>query len=842
MPAILDEPVILFGGYVESASINAGYGSQSSTCQISLVYDGDGPLTHTDFTANFPATGTCVGFVFGELEFVGIFQRWSETKTLDGYRYNIVLESASKVLDGVNVILGGFQGSAYPRLGVFINQINNVWNIFAELENYAYGGIFGGANTNSAGFPGLLGLTMMEAASRGELIFGGSIIYGQSVFQLDLTYLKNVILSLVNPESYRIEGQVKSISAIIDEICSLIMYDYIVEIWPLDGVVINGVIENVVISIGMIDRSRPPDLGVIRGAIKQYEQNGELIRSDFGVELVNTATQKLVLGGPATRYTFIDRDQLTQLWGKTKGPYSTYVTKIVLDTGAQYPYGVDTLTPNLMEVRAALHSFDSWILFHLVRRSLLARAPTPALKLPYINTLIDSYSSYLFTNVAINEFVLARIAAGTMTAIDFIDTSLASAQKRNQATVGGFVYEELQRIHNNIKSAGEEYYGRKFAVNLPMEPGGKANNLKFTTEDFQYVNTWEMSDSAWHEYPTPYGDISFYDGDGKLKTTVNYDFFPLTHDYTNLGDGYCFCTKGGIGAIANVEKDIYWNNVGNPSGPAVARCVIDVPAVAVFDRYTTENNALFHFLQLYFGYTNAQLAGLFELGAESGSTLYGISPDRAAPSAVGIAQTSTRFRWGPWWNYKTLTGASEVIIEDSLTPETFGGIDNMSTYGATYAYVANAEVTGVESGSIELAGAPIGNIGRRFLVSGPYVTGIDINMGVGGVTTTYKFNTWTPQFGKLAKYNADRMANVNKNLFRFVQDKRSKLQARPFKPQQYKNHVFRNNRPMSTMMAGPLGVGAQVKKVGNKVNVVVQPGQPANQILPIAKNIPGNLP
>lgn len=520
--AVLDAPVTLFGGYVERASLSVGYGSQSSTCQLTLVYENDGPGNNVDFSLNFPEEGTCVGFVFGELEFAGIFQKWSESKSLDGYRYEIVLESPSKVLDGVQVILDSFQGSAYPRIGVFENQIHNVWNVFAYMENYAYGGIFGGSNVNSAGMPGLGTLELMESASRNEISFGGKITYGASEYTLDLSELKQVLYTLPNWGVYRIKGPVQSVSSILEEACNLIMYDYIVEVEPASGSITNGIIVDPVIKIRMVDKSRPPDLSLIRNAIKRFEQAGELISSDFGRELSNTVTQKLVIGGPATRDVFFEPSSMTQLWGKTKGNMPTYCRKIVLDDGRQYP-SEDTQV-DVMEVRAAMHSFDSWVLWHVIRRQL---------EVP--NAIIDEYASYLFTNVTINEFVLNRIGTGKITAMDLIDSSLASAQKRNQVTVGGYVYEELQKIHNAIKSAGEEYWGRKYAITLPIEPGGIFNNLKFTTEDFQYINSWEMADSAWHEVPAPFQDVSFFDGEGKLKPTATWKYDPANYDYTQLG-------------------------------------------------------------------------------------------------------------------------------------------------------------------------------------------------------------------------------------------------------------------------------------------------------------------
>lgn len=815
------EPVILFGGYVENASISVGYGSQSSTAQLTLVYDGDGPKNNIDHTKNFPLLGTCIGFVFGELKFAGIFQRWTESKSLDGYKYNIILESPAKILDGVQVILDSFQGTSYPIQFDLTNQIKNIWNVFGALENVWYGGIFGGSNVNSAGMPGIAALEIMEAMSRGESVFGGPAVFGESSFSVDFTQLKSTIASIHNVNMYRIKGPVQSITSIIDEACSLVLHDYIVEIHPKVGEITTGIIIDPVIKIQMVDRSVPPDIGVIRRVIETYEQNEQLVSSDFGMELTSGSTQKIVIGAPATRYVIVKQSGLRQIWGKTKSNLPEYTDKIVLDDGRKYPIDGD---PDIMEVRAALHSFDSWVLWHICRRQKQVKNP-----------IIDAYAANLFTSVVINDYTLNRIGTGQATAMDLIDSSLAAAQKRNLVTTGGYVYEELQKIHNAIKSAGEEYWGRKFFASLPVEFGGILNNVKFVTEDFKYINSWEIADSAWHEPPAPYSDVSFRDGDGKLKPTASWTYNPNTYDYTNLGNGYCFDSNGGIGSIVNVDKDIYWNSFNGTT----ANCVVDLPPVMIFDQYTTEHNALFHFLQLYFGYSNQQLSGIAGFGWEAGSTIYGIAPNRAVPTRVGIPQVSTRYRWGPWYGWSSLKGTAEVVIEESLSPETFGSINGMAAYGLTYAYVANAQITGAESGSVELAGLPIGNVGRRFLVSGPYVTGMDISMSVGGFTTSYKFNTWTPEFGKLAKYNADRISNINKSSLAALQETRSAAQKRPFKPQVYRDKPVKYGRPFALGMGNMGAISAHIKpnpQNPKKPQTKVSGGAVNNQAPPVAQN------
>ena len=86
----------------------------------------------------------------------------------------------------------------------------------------------------------------------------------------------------------------------------------------------------------------------------------------------------------------------------------------------------------------------------------------------------------------------------------------------------------------------------------------------------------------------------------------------------------------------------------------------------------------------------------------------------------------------------------------------------------------------VKPAFVEIAEFPSFNIGDRWSEMGPYVTDLQIDVSTDGCKCTYKFNTWTPNFGKLAKYNMDRIARVNQASLAFAQEKRSRMEKRPF--------------------------------------------------------------
>ena len=116
MTTPITETPIIFGAYIENLSANVGYGADSSTCQMSLVFESDGPLRTSDLEDNFPELGTAIGVKVGSFEFGGVLQRYTHKRALSGYKYDFIIESPAKFLDGLHVILDRFQGSTFPSV------------------------------------------------------------------------------------------------------------------------------------------------------------------------------------------------------------------------------------------------------------------------------------------------------------------------------------------------------------------------------------------------------------------------------------------------------------------------------------------------------------------------------------------------------------------------------------------------------------------------------------------------------------------------------------------------------------------------------------------------------
>ena len=832
MAVSISSPPKMFGAYVTSISTSIGWGGQGGSCQMTLVEDPD-----NNVLIDLPEVGTAAYFNFNEFKFGGVFQRYSYKESLSGRLYDIVLESPAKYLDGIHVILDEFDGTGfnygagYDRLSpggdpnadptdypnpTLTNQINNVWNPFAHRENYFYGGNFGNANVNSAGFPAPDLLDLLQIISEGGSDFGGPAVVGQSEYKLDVSELKDIMTDLA--PYFRVKGPVQNLNAILQECCELLLLDYFVTVTGevevttptregnlFSGDDINdigdggGVIDDPVITIKLIDKSSQPTPGLIASFVEESKSTEKLISADTGKEFSDNVTQRVVVGGPASRYLEVLVDNCLPVWGKLGDnayqlgglpvplaylPGSSVPITVHGDAGhPDYRY----LLPyraTVFELRMALAGQKEWQVFKVMES--IAK-----------NTFkIDPWSA----GVAADPYILAEVANGALGALTLVDTSARTGDKAYDTLINDLV----QRIYSGVQNAAS-FYGKMFFAPLPYEPGGIGNNLRWINEDFQYESTWDIAESAFTN-TKPISDVSFYDGDGRLKSVATWK---EASDLSNLGEDWASSSGGGISSTkGGPQKDIYW--VGGT--PYV---ICDAGAqVKLYDDITTPDFGL-TVLADYFFNINLPPASYITPGKLDAQV--SIPPDVARPFSFGIPQQSNRYKWGPWYAYGSLQGKAEVVMDDSLRPETFGSAAVLDQAAFATAFAGTSSMFAAESGYIELAESPEFNIADRFATAGPYVTNMDINIGLDGLKTTYKFSTWTPNFGKLAKYNIDRISRINKASLAYMQQARSEAHNRPLPKIKFEKTDFKAlaDRHMRHMANGWLG--GRIKKSGGGI-------------------------
>lgn len=784
----------MFGAKVVSCSASIGWGGQGGSCQMTLVEDPrDGSFL------DLPTPGTACFFAYHGFYFGGVFQRWSYKESSSGKLYDIVLESPSKLLDGIQIIMDEFQGTNYtesvqfqPYNGqIFDNQIDNVWNPFGELENYSAGEgrSFGNANVNAAGFPvgkdatkppnaTLTLLHGIQYIGNGNGRFGGKAHFGESYYGIDVEALHNAVVDTEGAEYYRIKGPVQSLNGVLSDITEAIQVDYFVDVTedpPRDPEFNGGgIIEEPILRVRIADKQSQPSLGVISAYVEDGKATGRLVSSNIGQEGKNATTQKVLIGGPASRWYPAGIGSAYSVWGSLGNnaayilggyasvDYNNLNTRVPITLDEESGSPSPSYTATMFELRMALGGMAAWETFKVFQTltgvepngyNVLANAP-------WIGA------------VEVNKWVLSKFrgqgGGGRAHVADNIDLAASAVLTGKKAYLTS--RKDLSKsIHAAVNRVATSFYGQVFMVPLPFEPGGIDNNLRFINEDVQYEAAWEISDSAWTTVKH-IADWSFYDGDGRLKSAAVWPQSGLI-DYSPLGGDHAIATGGIASSKGGPDKDIFW------IGGIPYVIVRTGSQLRYHDSLTTPDFGLIVLAAMFFGYViNAK--ELVSVGKQS--VQVPIPPAAALPSYFGVPQESKRYTWGPWYAFSAKNGKAEVEVDSSMRPETFGSTAIMDN--AAFASVVSglATVDPTESGTMELAEFPAFNMGDRFGGSGPYVTNMDINIDISGCKTTYKFSTWTPSFGKLTKYNIDRVSKMNKANIAFMHAQRGRFNKRPF--------------------------------------------------------------
>ena len=671
----------------------------------------------------------------------------------------------------------------------------------------------------------------------------------QEYYKIDLSQINDIA-----PEHYRISGTTQSINGIISDVTELMQHDYFItlekdpnegkletpaiiadedgkamstkilkstgktreytvngekkgglteeellEFWQ-EGDDGGGLITNPNIKVVAISKGAQPAPGVIRSLVDDFKEREILMSSSIGQELQDDTTQKLIIGGPASRLVTRFIEFAYPIWAKGKD--SKYFFDLQNNkSGKSYKVGdrynkadkripiwVDPFGPmssynaTIFELRMATGGRDSWQTFKV-----------------FESVFNDTYDDDPWcVDIDIDKGTLEVLAAGNRGAMSLAATKQSTSGKAFntdfQTNFNRGAAEYTDKLFSAIQNTANNFYGKMFALPMPFEPGGQDNNLRWIQEDQKYEATWEAVDSAFC-VADKFDDISFYTSEGRVKTFVewthnsNRDFSVLGSSYARFSGNYYNQNEdmlytdslAGVASTGcNIEKSHFWPDFTNNNLPDAMPFVVMNAGerIVEYDKFTTPDFGLTVLAYYFFG---IEILPERYIGPGKANTHINIPPNVVLPNSFGVAQQSHRYVWGPWYG-GTLDGKTEVIEDESLVPETFGSVEGMNQAGETLANVGNAEMTGSETGYVEIAEFPSYNIAERFAGSGPYVSDMSFTIDTGGFKTTYKFNTWTPQFGKLAKYNIDRISRINKASLALLQREREKIEKRPLFP------------------------------------------------------------
>ena len=105
--------------------------------------------------------------------------------------------------------------------------------------------------------------------------------------------------------------------------------------------------------------------------------------------------------------------------------------------------------------------------------------------------------------------------------------------------------------------------------------------------------------------------------------------------------------------------------------------------------------------------------------------------------------------------------SAQFVVDASYAPENFGSEALMNLAARARVITLNDPNVFVESGSVTVTGLPDYQygLGAQLLGSGPTVTDLSVDIGTGGVTTTYTMQT-QQKFGELQDIYENRMKKL----------------------------------------------------------------------------------
>lgn len=926
---LYDAPLLMFGCYAKSMSTSIGWGGQGGNMSMQIIEDPNPCDTIDDagivISEGVPAVllppdtqdrcGDAAYFSYGQFKFGGILQRMTKSESVGGGRViDLVLESPSKLMDGVQVVIGDFNGMTdnFLSTGAFGNTsstnmqqhevigygpnrkfqntnavtnpifrdefgktefaasgFHNIYHVYAYYENPLHGS-FGGSNFNSAGMEVRKILSALKTLATHNDIeepddnpFGGMMNFMNTRYKLDIDELINE----VGGSTFRIQGPIKTMNGIISEICEAYQLDYFWMVEPdggfgnvpadEGGFIIDQVAKKqgktqtsvdgveygdpdqldeeerfCIIKLKVTKKGAPPNTGAIQQFITQTKAAGNLISSNHGKEAGDSVSQRLIYGGARTRYQALPFGNGVATFGRDR--FSKYITKqfqtvsqifgsgpgmtsqkptntvpILIQNDQQGARAPNPYTATLMELRMALAGKQAWEIFKTFET--LAQAEP--------NGYNNIFSCPWTGSIAPTLDVLQEIGAGQMNNRDLLETDGNRARKgwvKRQNEISDVIFQGVSNCVNSFILS---------EVLMPLE--GEYNTYRqmayVPPGDYEEIKTWETADAAFLQYPIV-RDLKFFDGNGRQKSM---SIWPSngSFDYSNLGADYAPTTGiNGINGIASSKgsaaKEQFW---------VTDRFYVSFKAgaqVRYWDDITTPDFGLTVFAKYFFG-MNIPPSSYIRTGKQG--VQFPVPPDIAIPLWACVPQESTRYHFGPYGtNFAGgsnggFNGRAEMSQNESLRPETFGSWNTLYQAGQILASVGVQVPEPRENGTIEVVGAPTGNIGEVFAASGPYVTDMSISVDAsGGVKTSYKFNTYTPNFGKLAKYNIDRIARINKNLFAYAKKQRDKIEKRPLPKFKFEKTDFSdgplNNKRFNADDAANINWGIRQNVLVNQKN------------------------
>lgn len=697
--------------------------NQLSSLSIELVRD----IEAGDIPSPPPLGYPCYFDFFG-YSFYGLLQKFGAKNDTSGYpTYEATLVDPREILEGAELIVSDYIGP--------VGLVPNVINAYGWWENLVGFGASGSTSETGMSWTKIITAINNTANNPHGTAYGSPLNFRGIKYGLDLSGMPSV------PSYYKLgSGSNICLLDAITQVCEDCGCDFYIF---LDGFNIK---------IKTISRVIQPPLGTISALVNASTGN-TLLRSEDAVEVRNETTSSFLIGGSATTLFQNTIDGASTFWGydsfsnpifgypdlfnvkyNGKVTYSVPTEFMNLNArGVEDIIGTDTYTCSILEMLFAKFSHDSWAFFIKSQR-------------PDVSKLIISPFSGLQ-----NAFVPGKKIIKN----DIVNDDPLHAKQWSVAQVNSTFMLNDNRLYEFVKNYADEYLGKKFVVRIPYVL------YKQDAETLKISYSQEITDAGWQPEGSqplgisPINEDVFKSQDGRFTPFVRFFVNPILSpvDLAQISpaDSVIELENQSLFLKCNVDPRVILLPDGTPYA------LVTLPS-AVYQQAVDSVGGipLIAALLGVDGGPNAQLTAAQQIFLKSFSPIR-LFPSPVYPDAFGIPLKSNTVTYGPWYVIGA-SGKTRVEQDSGLTPWGYGSEEAMnqaalSRVGST---VTNMQLS--ECGSMDIAGFPSASLGDVLKVDGPNLTNVSINYTNSGITTSYRFETFTPRFYHvLSRGTADRI-------------------------------------------------------------------------------------
>ncbi len=699
-------PNTFMGLSVVGGNCSAGWGLQPSELSVTLVED-----TAQGDSFNPGTYGGPVYFTLGDFTFNGLLQSAVKERSTSGFTYQVRVTDPRELLEGTPVWLSGHSGPVTVR---------NALNVYGWWEQFG----FGSSGWNETGITWVKVQQAIHAMTNLPLqgSYGGPLFFRGSVYSVDLSQVPNP------GNDYRLGFPTASLLEIIAQVCEDAGHDFLVEL------------HGFAIRVRTVNRKVQPELGLLQFYTESNQ--GNLARSTYGVELRNETTGAMLVGGPVHELFLVeDSASIFSYWGRdfngvpilgTSGPLDLFdasdppqlLTSVMTDSMNLNAESVSDLVGSTsypcttFELRLAKAGFNSWSAYMIHHKPGVARD-------------IDLISPF------------KKGPAGALIKPDVVNQDPALRDKL--AAVEQDTFARSLRMHRFLVSIADEYMGKSWAVVMP-DAAYHAN------EAGRITWSYEIADAGYRpEGSAPLGLSSanedlFMAPDGRFIPFVRFDDLDGV-DLTSVPAGNSavenevtlflhsrvepsFVISGNVYAVVQLSSPLLEEMVDQVGGFSVVRAVLHGADEKVFRH------------------------------GQFGNVDVKIAQDVRTPDAFAIPVRSNILNYGPW-SAQGAYGRVKVEQDTSLVPWNYGGFTAMNLAGNARVAEAVSSMQLSETGTLVEPGLPRFSLGDLLVAGGPNIAGVDFQFDTRGVTTTYRFQTYTPRPSWPSKAFVDRVRRTS---------------------------------------------------------------------------------